>query len=342
MINREITHELLAKYLRNEAEVTEIERVEEWLEASPENRELLTQFSVEWLHIDRPAVGINKRRVWWRIEKQLLGKEYDVRTIKGGKQERSASLRKLVIKVAGFAAMVALLLGAGLSLAIQSSVESDRRAQAITTIETAAGQKMSMTLPDNTKVWLNSDSKIAYSNNFNRTNREIELEGEAYFDVTALEGREFVVLTSDVRVVVRGTTFDVSACPEDRYISVSLLTGLVDVTDRSSKLLAKMEPNEVVRVDKESMEFTHQKGVENIYPLWQQEQLAFYNADIYEVVKKIERWYGVEVELVNPTDERYTFSVKTETLRELLYLLNKIAPIESYDIDGKRVRIVCK
>lgn len=334
MKTSEIPYEKIALYLADKLSDTERLDVENWIDKSDKNKVLFERLREELFYVNEPPVQIDKEKVWAGIEERV--------SVDHPTQSNPHSNKQLIIKVASIAASVALLIGIFSSLFLKSTIDNIHREETITVVETLSGQKMKMTLPDQTQVWLNSESKLTYSNNFNREKREIQLEGEAYFEVTKNTNKEFIVSTSDVKVLVKGTSFEVSAYREDPYISVSLVEGNVNVTDKKLRLLSGLEANEVIKVNKSSMQFALTRNTKHAFPLWTQEELVFYNVDLFELTKKIERWYGVNIKLENPiVNQKYTFSVKTESIRELLDLFNKITPIE-YEVNGKEVAIRCK
>lgn len=331
----EIPYELIASYLRNEISAADKLWLENWIAESTLNKSTFNDLKEEWKYIgEKDAVLIDKNKIWSAINRHILRHP--------SARNNTIINKRLVIKVASVAASIALLFGAATSLLVKNSIDNIQREKAVTTVETPTGQKMLMTLPDQTKVWLNSGSILSYTENFNKEDREISLVGEAYFDVTHNTNKEFIVKTSSVNVVVKGTSFDVSAYCEDPYISVSLVEGSVNVTDVRDNFLMALSPNENVRINKNNLQFVHTKNIKDAFPLWTKEQLVFYNVDLFELTRKIERWYGVEIKLIDPViSQKYTFSVKTESIRELLELFNKITPIE-YTINGKEVTIRCK
>lgn len=334
MENQTKSYETIVAYLQGELSQSEMQTIEDWITTSSENKVLFDTYKEKWLSQDNfPMVSINKETVWNNIS------EY----VRRDMQKATKTFTKATIyRIAGVAASIALLIGIFSSLLVKSTLDNISGENAITYIETPKGQKMRMTLPDQTKVFLNSGSTLSYSQNFNKNNREIILVGEAYFEVAKDADKEFIVTTSDVKVVVKGTSFEVSAYEDDAQIGVSLVEGIVHVTDLKDKLLSKMSPNESFKVNKGDMQFVLAKNIKQALPLWTLEQLAFYNADLFEVVRKIERWYGVNINLINPVvEQKYTFSVKDEPLASLLDHFNKITPIE-YTIEGKEVTIKCK
>ncbi|GAB6122702.1 FecR family protein [Dysgonomonas termitidis] len=334
MNHAHIPYDEIAGYIRQELSEQERHKIDMWINSSAENRKLFEQLLNEWENIyDSPeqSVRADKDKIWSGISSHI-------RTSLPVK----SYTRKLLIKVAGIAAMVAIIVGVAATVFVKSTIDSAFLSQSVTIIETMQGQKMQMTLPDGTKVWLNSGSKLTYAGDFNRSERIVNLEGEAFFNVTKNQTKKFKVRTSDVDIVVKGTSFDVSAYNDDREISVSLLEGKVVITDKTGKYMTDLNPDELVIISRQNLKYTLFKDDANTYRSWTQDQLIFYNEDIYEVTKKLERWYGINIKLVNPDEkQKYTFSVKTESLRELLELFNKLTPID-YKINGKEVTIINK
>lgn len=334
MNHAHIPYDEIAGYIRQELSEQERHKVDMWINSSAENRKLFEQLLNEWENIyDSPeqSVRADKDKIWSGISSHI-------RTSLPVK----SYTRKILIKVAGIAAMLAIIVGVVATVFVKSTIDSAFLSQSVTTIETRQGQKMQMTLPDGTKVWLNSGSKLTYAGDFNRSERIVNLEGEAFFNVTKNQSKKFKVRTSGVDIVVKGTSFDVSAYNDDREISVSLLEGKVVITDKTGKYMTDLNPDELAIISRQNLKYTLFKDDANTYRSWTEDQLIFYNEDIYEVAKKLERWYGINIKLVNPNEkQKYTFSVKTESLRELLELFNKLTPID-YKINGKEVTIINK
>lgn len=261
MKDPEIPYKEIAAYLRGELSASKKMWVENWIATSPENADLFEALKEEWKYIEEEdSVEIDKGKVWNVIQEHLI--------LHPAKANKSFIKRSFVIKVASIVAFVALLIGSITSLLIKDSIDTINREQAVTKVETPEGQKMLMTLPDNTVVWLNSGSILAYTENFNKSDREISLTGEAYFDVTHSTQKEFIVKTTSVNVVVKGTSFDVSAYEEDPYVGVSLVEGKVDVMDKNNNLLVELAPNENVKVNKSSLQYVHTKNIKDAFPLW--------------------------------------------------------------------------
>lgn len=202
------------------------------------------------------------------------------------------------------------------------------------------GQKTKVLLPDGTEVWLNSKSQLIYSSDFNQNSRKVKLEGEAFFDVNRSTDQRFVIEASSVNVVVYGTAFNVTAYPDEKTINVSLVRGKVGIENKTdNRLLAELSPNQLISVSKKDMRWSIRDCDAHIESLWTQNKLKFEDAPATEVFHKLERWYGINVHIENLDEKvRYGFTLKSESLREILYEINKITPID-YKINGEEVII---
>lgn len=213
-------------------------------------------------------------------------------------------------------------------------------ADATFTVFTEKGQKTRITLPDGSQVCLNSDSRLSYNSGFNKKNRTLQLEGEAFFDVAPDKENAFTVQTDKVDVVVHGTAFNVSSYKDESTMSVALVRGKVSLANHATgQTLTMMAPNELASVSKADLTWGIDSCDAEMESLWTRNTLKFENVPANKVFKKLERWYGVDIHVENPNPETsYGFTLKTESLREILEIINKVSPI-AYHINGEEVNI---
>ena len=248
--------------------------------------------------------------------------------------------RSLLIRVSSVAAFIALVLGFSLSFLLNGQKESWQASQFENVVMAPSGQKTQLVLPDGTLVWLNSGSRLSYNYQYSTKDRVVYLEGEAFFDVKKDTQYPFIVKAGAVDVKVHGTAFNVSAYADEDDIMVALLRGkvsLLSATDQ--KLLAYLSPDQEATVSKRSLSCRVESCDASIESSWHHNLLKFDGTPAKEVWKKLERWYGVDIALSNVSpSQAYWFTIKTESLTELLEMINKITPIE-YKLDGKEVTI---
>jgi len=229
------------------------------------------------------------------------------------------------------------------------------------TVTTRPGSRSKVQLPDGTTVWLNADSRLSYK--VNNTGRDVELTGEAYFDVAKDKDHPFRVHTPTVDVLVLGTTFNLRSYSKEYNTETSLFQGSVEVTLRNNpdkKII--LHPEEKITVHNNEATVTQirtkqepdadqplitvgkihrqQKDSSIIETLWTKNQLYFDDRTLEEVGFMLERWFGVRVTITddNLKLRRFTGNFEEETLPEVLEAL-RISSDFHYTIRKKEVII---
>lgn len=331
-MDQKIPHVLLAKCFANQASGKELEEVSEWRAQSSENEKLYHEYRHEWeiAHADVSRfVMPDSDKMWGNIISRI---QEPVKAV--------LYTKRMLYKAIAIAASIALLVGLSFSVWFSSYRTDGDKLTAETVFIVPTGQKSQLILPDGTKVWMNSDSKLTYSADFSITRRLVKLQGEAYFDVVHDENNQFVVNTGMVDIVVHGTSFSVTDYPADSFISVALDKGCVSVEkSRDHDLLTLLSPGEKVQIEKSDISWNISNFDSEAYNVWMLNRLQFKGEPLYDVFRKIERWYGVKIKLENENpDYSYWFTLKTESLTEMLNLINQITPID-YKINGEEVII---
>jgi ferric-dicitrate binding protein FerR (iron transport regulator) len=197
------------------------------------------------------------------------------------------------------------------------------------TMTSAPGTITQLTLPDNSKVWLNAASSLRYPARFIGNERLVSLTGEAYFEVKSDKKNPFLVAVNDnMQVKALGTKFNISAYDNDPLIETVLENGNVDVIVREN--VFHIEPGDWIYFDKSNEQVKTEKI--NTYPKtsWKDGRLIFRNASLEEVVKTLSRRYNVDIVLHEQTKKAYKFraSFTNETITQILNYLKLAAPIE--------------
>lgn len=240
--------------------------------------------------------------------------------------ERELEIRKLkfVQHFYQYAAilLLAIILG-GLYLYNGKTVE-----QPLTynTLVAENGQISKALLPDQSVVWLNSGSSITYNNEFGLKNRDIQLTGQAYFDVTKNRDLPLVVSCGEINVNVLGTRFTAETYPDELEISVILVEGLVELTDKDSKnVFATLRPNEMMVYNKQDNNFKISDVVAERYTSWREGIIHIYDQPLSDAVAKLEKRYNQQIILeAGLEDYKVTFSVKNEDFNDVLEMLLSI------------------
>jgi transmembrane sensor len=242
-----------------------------------------------------------------------------------------------------YAAAAALFFLVGLSATtLWNRKKVNEIAQQFSTYIVPAGQKSRIILPDGSTVWLNSGTTLRYATNFNMDSREVTLDGEAFFEVAKDKTRKFTVHSDNTSVEVYGTAFNIKNFAGDKQLELSVKEGKVGFLENGNKI-SDLTKGEQLKLLKGSNTYELGKADIDIITAWKNNQLVFKATPVNEVVKYMERWYGVNITLKNnrKTDRKYTFKVKTESLTELLKLINIMTPVD-YKINGKDITISYK
>ena len=199
---------------------------------------------------------------------------------------RRAVLGAVAVLVAGLFVSQYLLLSNRIERA-----ERDRTLCYVTSQES----KGVFTLPDGTSVWLNGNSRLTLSEQFDGTQRRVKLEGEGFFDVTPNPDKPFIIRSGEARVKVLGTSFDFKSYKEDEFIKLTVSTGKVRVNVADQDLQLAVSPNEHLSINKIDGNVRKESIEENNYIKWIHGSLYFNKEPIREVIKTINRTYNRKV-----------------------------------------------
>ena len=198
------------------------------------------------------------------------------------------------------------------------------------------GQKSKVILADGTQVWLNSGSTLSVSMDKNNR-RKVQLIGEAYFDVTKDKSEPFLVETKNYSVKVFGTQFNVRAYHDQIESETILKEGSISIFTPSNEEI-KMAPGQRFFLDN-TKKYSISEVNPDIYMSWKDNVLKINNEKLQDLLVRMEHWYGVKIQIDNydqVKDLKYTLTIKTESLREMLDLMSYVTPL-IYKIEGEDV-----
>lgn len=200
------------------------------------------------------------------------------------------------------------------------------------TISTPPGLKAHFYLPDSTSVWLNSSSSVTYPVSFTSESRQVKLSGEAFFDVKENLQQPFVVSIGKLNVNVLGTRFNIINYENENQSEVILESGKISMCQSlggNRTTLTDMKPGELALFDKVSNNIAIKSIQTDKYTSWINGKLIFRDDNMNEVVRKLNRWFNVEIEIADPVilSYIYTATFQDESLDQILELLTLSAPI---------------
>jgi ferric-dicitrate binding protein FerR (iron transport regulator) len=208
-------------------------------------------------------------------------------------------------------------------------------------LNTPMGAKMNFELPDGSKVWLNDGSKIKYPTHFASSQREVFLEGEAFFEVAKNEKMPFILKNKSATVKVTGTSFNIRAYPDEQLYEATLNSGTIELEIPETGVKAShkmvMKPGEQIRLNTQNGKYEAKKVDAEAFNAWINGKLLFRDAPMDEVMRKLERWYNADIVINSPELKNIliTGTFQEEKLSQALELLSFATPIK-YSISNRK------
>ncbi len=198
-----------------------------------------------------------------------------------------------------------------------------------TTLLADKGNVSSIMLPDSTMVWLNSESKLVYTSDYGKNNRNVILKGQAYFKVTKNKNIPFIVKSKDFDVKVLGTVFSIKSYPEDKESSVVLEEGSIELYNPINKNIISVKTGERIICNSRKVLLRQKVSNSKKYSAWHRGHDVFYNSPLKDVVKQLNRKYNCNIVLDSKLyDLRVTFSAENSDLKESLDIISNILPVK--------------
>lgn len=326
--------QILLKYLRN-ANKSESEGViRHWLGSPAAGQEVYEESLRFW-----DTIPMEQQTEEYIGEDVLDRIHHRIKVEEGIFLNRNNRKKSLTSSLSRIAAVLFIpLLITSLVLFVKSFKNEDVWAE----IHAPYGTRTDFRLPDGSTGYLNGGSAIQFPVQFRDKVRKVKLTGEACFDVISNKKRPFIVSTKEIEVKATGTLFNVMAYPDERTTEVTLINGKVEVIKKGenrSESMGTMNPDELFVYDSESgsCEIHPAKSTDRLS--WIDGKLIFKYEPFDEVVRKLNRWYNVNIVIQDTVLKSYTYygSFQNETLDEVLKLLQYTAPITYKDLErGKK------
>ncbi|HEX3010388.1 MAG TPA: FecR domain-containing protein [Bacteroidales bacterium] len=230
---------LISKYLSGNATPAESDELIQWLNSSPENRMYFSQQKLLWLRLEK-ADKVTADNRWEELQSRIETRENELI----GFNEQLDKTKERFMRIFRYAAILILLIGISGGIFYFSKPDASALLVTQNIIEVPYGSKLSLTLPDRSRLWVNSGSKVIYNNKFGIDNRDIQIIGEAYFDVAKNAKLPFVVHAGNVKIKALGTAFNVKAYPEEKRVETTLIRGSVEIKKEGKKDAVLLRPSE--------------------------------------------------------------------------------------------------
>ncbi len=203
------------------------------------------------------------------------------------------------------------------------------------------GGEYNLILSDGTRVYLNAESVITFPKYFTGDRREVFLEGEAYFHVTASKEHPFIVKTKDMDVMVTGTEFNVKAYPDEMNVQATLLQGAVTVfSGFEKKEKVEIKPNQQAEWYRDSVKVRVKEVDPDLFMAWKNGRFIFRQDRLEDIMRTLARWYDVEVVYLNESVKNMLFAGKLDRGEEITPILDVLRATDKLSVDVKGKKIV--
>lgn len=370
---------LVTKYLGEVLSPEEQEEFQAWIDADPENRALVERLQQEGKMAELYSVykSFDTCRAWSRVHGKLFRRRNMIwRGVAAAvvvmgflayglwvRQDRHSEVVVAEGVVLPGNGQVSLTLGSGLKVELNRTnsrmiqVDSNLKVKEDSglvayqhvaglagkekhTLTVGRGAEYRLKLDDGTLVHLNADSKLIYPVSFGTNMREVILEGEAFFEVTKNSERPFVVHCPNYDVQVWGTSFNISVYPEEDFSHTTLVEGKVDVVGKGQ--VCRLAPGY------QAYEKSGNLEVRKVNPLayvsWRDDRFGFDNESLEVVMRKLARWYNIEVFFANSDIRKICFSgylPKYGDITDIFNILELTANV-SFSLKGHVVTVMGK
>ncbi|HBY50966.1 MAG TPA: hypothetical protein DEH15_00670 [Marinilabiliales bacterium] len=315
----------IKQYLEGKTTPFESKQIRDWL-INPENDVELRQILGElWtnseIHFKGQAPDFN--RMLDQVHHQINNQQ--INQVKP--RALSTSIYQIFSKVAAILVFPLLLLSVYFYFN-PVNTSNQLASNTFREIYTKPGTRTQIDLPDGTRVWLNDGTTFRYPESFSGEKREVFVDGEAYFEVKSNPGNPFVVNNPLMNTVVTGTHFNLNAYSADNYFEATLLEGKIHLENENKNLV--MKPGEQVQFDSKLKNIVQKTVDPQNAAAWVDGKLIFKDEKMGTAIKKLARWYNVEIILTDPEINNYlmTATIQDEKLDQSLKLIALALPVK--------------
>lgn len=327
---------LLLRFLLNKCTPPEIRQIELWATSNKENAEWLFEMEQMWRLKDE--CRFSEPKVVEQAYEKFLSNINNRKPQKTNKKRFKFPIASLVRYAA--ISVIIILLSSNL---YQYLINNQVPEVLMNTVEVPRGQRVSLTLSDGTKVWLNAESVFTYPSDFSLEHREVVLVGEGFFEVAHNEKKPFIVNADLIKVKVLGTKFNVKARP-DETLFVTLSEGKVEVFDNEVQNAITLKPDQQVSYSKDKGFLILEHVDTDLKKLWMEGELCFVNRALSEIVKELERQFDVVIEIKDPTLVHEIFTCRFKSDATIDQIMNNMrgTKLLDYKVNNKQIEIFKK
>ena len=330
-----MTKEKLIRFFKGEASFDEMQEIDRWIAQSEANRHYAAELKILYVLSTMPQEEVGKGQMAFL-------------------QKGNSTRRFAKIGTVAAAAIILALLTVNILLVghIRTNTPgkeiytTGQLCEEMTRVYTEKGTKAIVTLPDSSRVWLNSDTQIQYSTHFAGKTRNVSLVGEAYFEVVKDSLKPMVIqIAGGCEVKVLGTVLHIKSYPNDNFSKTTLISGNIKVVfpedKNGNRHEVSLNPSESLVIgEAQKPRVTARPKLQISKDVaWKEGELVFDKTPMPEVIKMLERWHGAEIIVENQKlyDYKLSASFKTESLIQIMEVINMLTGIRYSIEDNNRV-----
>ena len=320
-----LSEDILMRYLTGECSDEDFARVNAWIKESDDNARRLFRME-EVYHLGRHDSFPDQKKVA-RAEARLYKKlaQEDAHSRKVIRMHQWMRYAAIIV--------LALMIGTGGGYLYY---QADPTRNMITASSTD-GKVKEVMLPDGTKVWLNQSATLKYPKEFSESERDVYLDGEAYFEVTKNRRCPFVVESEAMRIKVLGTTFNFKCDKSHKLAEATLIEGEIEVRGNHDEGMIILSPGQKAELNKTTRRLVVKQVDAKLDAVWHNDLIPFEQADIFAITRTLERFYDVKIILSPDIKSDKTYSgvlKKKDNIESVLQSLDNSIPI-NYKIVGQ-------
>jgi len=314
----------LAKYLANEADTKEEEKIHKWIQKDKNNRKSFEEIKMHWNKIENSEESkIDTEKAWYNLKNRIVAEEnISPATVK--------PITTLYKKTLRYAAIALLIIGLG-TAAFFAYQEFYKARNTVTINTTSDIQNKKVLLPDGSVAFLKYNSTLNYPKQFIDNNRIVKVDGEVYFDVRANSSQPFTIIAKNAQIEVLGTSFNVNTNLPDNVVEVLVESGKVKLfrqSDQEHYMIIESGHKGIVNDNTLKKE----KNTDLNYLAWKTGKLVFRGEKMKSVLKTLNKTYNVQIQLDDPEIKDY--KITTHFNKEPIdTVLNVIATTFNLKVD---------
>ena len=324
--DKNIDIELIIRHLSGESRTSDEKELRRWLTKDPENIKLLDQYRSVWEKLGRveSVAGIDLDAEWNVLESRMEESGKVITLQPGRKRSSGFYIGRIAI-----AAMLAVILTfSGVYVVNRYGYKT----------LASMDQPEDLVLPDGSTVTLNHLSSLKYPRRFSGEIRNIELDGEGFFEVESDPDHPFVINTRDVDIKVLGTSFNVNAYSENAAVEVIVKTGEVAVTRHGEvpkTIILKPGNKGVYKKTEETLEITQE--IDKNYLAWKTRSFVFEDQTLFDVSQQLNKVYRAEIIIASDSlkDARITTTFSDQSLDAILNVLSATLDLDVRKSNGQ-------